>query len=220
MHRIIFLMACLAPASLSPAQDDLDSIFAAMRERQGGIRTLQAKFVQEKKSSLLSAPVRSEGLLSYEAGGSVRWEYLKPDPYTILITGDGFQAYYPSLNKVKTARITRMRNRIYHFLLATEPLEKLKAHFQVELRFAKARPTFTLVLTPLTPRLAKYISSVTIYVDKKLMLPVEVLVTEKDGDFTHLEFSGHRINADLPAGTFALDLPPGTVREDYQAGGR
>jgi len=213
-------LAVLALAALLAAQDDLDSIFARMRERQGAIRTLQARFVQEKKSSLLSSPVRSEGLLSYEAGGSVRWEYLKPDPYTILITGNGFQAYYPTLNKVKTARITRMRNRIYHFLLATEPLEKLKAHFQVELRYAKARPTFTLVLTPLTPRLGRYISGVTLQVDKELMLPVEVLVTEKDGDTTHLKFSGHRINAGLPAGTFTLDLPPDTLQEDYQAGGR
>lgn len=220
MRRICFLLACLLLAVLSPAQDDLDSLFARMRERQGAIRTLQTRFVQEKKSMLLSAPVRSEGLLSYDSKGRVRWEYLKPDPYTILITGDGFKAYYPSLNKVKTARITRMRNRIYHFLLATEPLEKLKAHFQVELRYAKARPTFTLVLTPLTPRLAKYISGVTLYMDKKLMLPLEVLVLEKDGDSTHLEFSDPKINIDLPEATFTLDVPPGTIQEDYQAGGR
>jgi outer membrane lipoprotein carrier protein len=220
MRWTLFLLACLLPAAISPAQDDLDSIFARMREKQGAIRTLQAKFVQEKKSTLLSSPIRSEGLISYDSEGRVRWEYLKPDPYTILITGDGFQAYYPALKKVKTARITRMRNRIYHFLLATEPLEKLKAHFQVELRFAKARPTFTLVLTPLTPRLTKYISGVTLYMDKDLLLPVEMLVRERDEDYTRLEFSGHKINAGLPAGTFTLDLPPGTAQEDYQAGGR
>ena len=207
-------------AALTPAPTETETLFARMRERQAAIRTLQVRFTQEKKSSLLSAPSISEGLFSYEAPDRVRWEYSKPDPYTILIEGDRFKAYYPALHKVKTARITRMRNRIFHFLLATEPLEKLKNHFQVELRIAQARPTFTLVLTPLTPHLAKYISAVTLQVDKQSLLPVDILIQEKDKDYTRLTFSDPRVNTTLPEKTFVLEVPPGCAVEDYQSGGR
>jgi len=220
MRRPRAILGCLLLAALLPAQDDLESIFARMRERQKSVNTLQVRFVQEKTSSLLLKPTVSEGMMSYGSPSLVRWEYTTPDPYTILIDGDTFKAYYPTLKKLKTARITRMRHRVFNFLLATEPLEKLKNHFQVELRFAQRKPTFTLVLTPLTPRLAKYIRSVTLIVDKQLLLPVELLIQEKDKDSTRLVFSNHAINPVLPEGTFRLDVPPGTVVEEYQAGGR
>lgn len=220
MHQTRWFTGILLLMALSPVQNDVETLFTRMRERQGAIHTLQVRFTQEKKSSLLSTPTVSEGLLSYEAPDRVRWEYSKPDPYTILIEGDRLKAYYPTLHRMKTARITRMRNRIYHFLLATEPLEKLKSHFQVELRVAKARSTFTLVLTPLTPHLAKYIFAVTVQVDKQSLLPVEILIEEKDKDFTRLVFSDPKINTPLPEGTFALDIPPGCVVEDYQMSGR
>jgi outer membrane lipoprotein-sorting protein len=217
MRRPCVLPAVLLLTSLLPAQDDLESIFARMQDRQKGIQTLEVRFVQEKTSSLLVKPVVSQGTMSYARPDRIRWEYLAPDPYTILILGDTFQAYYPTLKKLKTARITRMRHRIFNFLLATEPLDKLKNHFQVELRYAEKKPSFTLVLTPLTPRLAKYIHSVTLVVDKKILLPMEILILEKDKDSSRLVFSNPKINSILPEGTFRLDIPPGTVTEDYQA---
>jgi outer membrane lipoprotein carrier protein len=214
------LAGCLLFSALQPPPSDLEKIFASMRESQKGIKTLEVRFVQEKKSSLLAHPVTSEGVLSYRQPDLVRWEYTAPDLYTILIQGDTFQAYYPTLKKLKTAHITRMRHRILNFLLATEPLEKLKSHFQVELRLSEKKPTFTLVLTPITPRVAKYISGVTLQMDKILFLPVDVLIREKDGDSTHLVFSDHRLNLPLPDATFRLNTAPGTAVEDYQSGGR
>jgi len=218
MRRLLVLLAIMGPAALLPAQDDLESLFARMREAQQSIHTLQVRFVQEKASSLLLKPTLSDGMMSYQQPSLIRWEYTTPDPYTILIDGDTFKAYYPTLHKLKSARITRMRHRIFNFLLATEPLEKLKNHFQVELRFSQKKSTFTLVLTPLTPRLAKYIRSVMLIVDKQLLLPVEVQIQERDKDSTRLVFSNHAINTPLPQGTFRLDVPPGTAVEEYQAG--
>jgi len=198
----------------------MDELFARLQKAQAGVSTLEAHFEQTKRSSLLAGEAVSQGVMYYQKPDLIRWEYLRPDPYTILIQGDNFSAYYPQLHKLKTARVARLRHRVFNFLVATEPLEKLKNHFQVELREGGKRPTWTLVLTPLTPLIRKSIASVTVQVDKTTALPAELSIEEADGDFTRIRFSTLTANKDLPADTFRLQVPPGTAQEPYTTGNR
>jgi outer membrane lipoprotein carrier protein len=198
----------------------MDELFGRMQTAQAGVSTMESRFEQVKRSSLLAGEAVSQGVMYYQKPDLIRWEYLAPDPYTILIRGDDFSAYYPQLNKLKTARVARLRHRVFNFLVATEPLAKLKTHFQVELREGGSRPTWTLVLTPLTQMIRKTIARVTVLVDKKTSLPAELLIEEADGDSTRIRFISLAANQALPDGIFRLQVPPGTVEEPYTTGNR
>lgn len=198
----------------------MDDLFVRMRTAQEKVRTLEARFEQVKRSSLLAEEAVSSGVMVYQQPDLIRWEYLAPDPHVILIRGDAFSAYYPQLQKLKTARVARLRHRLFNFIVATEPLEKLKSHFQVELREGGDRPTRTLVLTPLTRQIQKTLARVTIQVDKTSFLPLELLIEEADGDSTRIRFTAVTVNRELPAELFRLQVPPGTVEETYAPGGR
>ena len=210
----------LLAAPVRPDPTTVEEFFARLQKAQAGLETLEARFEQTKRSSLLAGEVVSQGVMHYQKPDLIRWEYVKPDPYTILIEGDHFSAYYPQLHKLKTARVARLRHRAFNFLVATEPLEKLKTHFQVEFREGGGRPTWTLVLTPLTPMIRKSIAQVTVQVDKTTALPAELFIEQADGDSTRIRFTAVTANGALPDGTFRLQVPPGTIEEPYTADNR
>jgi outer membrane lipoprotein carrier protein len=218
MRALPLLLLLLAPAAALPVS--MDELFGRMQASQDATATMEARFEQVKRSSLLAGEAVSQGVMYYRKPDLIRWEYLAPDPFTILIEGDHFSAYYPDLHKLKTARVARLRHRVFNFLVATEPLEKLKTHFQVELREGGSRPTWTLVLTPLTPMIRKTVARITVLVDKKTSLPAELSIEEADGDSTRIRFTDLAVNQPLPDGIFRLQVPPGTVEEPYTAGNR
>ena len=220
MRPLLAALILLAAATVLPDPGSVEELFTRIQGAQAGMNTLEARFEQIKRSSLLAEEAHSIGVMSYRKPDRIRWEYLRPDPYTILIEGDNFSAYYPQLHKLKTARVARLRHRVFNFLVATEPLEKLTTHFQVEFREGGSRPTWTLVLTPLTQMIRKTIAQVTVQIDKTTALPSELFIEEADGDSTRIRFTAVIANKDLAADTFRLQVPPGTFVEPYTTGNR
>ncbi|HND12321.1 MAG TPA: outer membrane lipoprotein carrier protein LolA, partial [Pseudomonadota bacterium] len=57
---------------------------------QKDLRSLRADFVQHSRVKLFRQQVSSEGRFLYAKGtpARLRWEYLKPDPSTMLLVGE------------------------------------------------------------------------------------------------------------------------------------
>src|SRR3954453_8221567 len=58
----------------------LEALMNRVRIEQQGVKTLEARFVQNRESSLLVAAEQSTGTFSYAVPGRVRWEYTSPNP--------------------------------------------------------------------------------------------------------------------------------------------
>jgi len=56
----------------------LEALMERVRIEQLGVKTLEARFVQNRESSLLVAAEQSTGTFSYAVPGRVRWEYTRP----------------------------------------------------------------------------------------------------------------------------------------------
>ena len=80
---------------------------AALVERvkleQQSSKTLEARFVQRQESSLLVAPEESRGTFSYAAPDRVRWEYLSPNPISVVIQGSEMTTWYQRLEPGREA---------------------------------------------------------------------------------------------------------------------
>src|SRR4029079_7334607 len=55
---------------------------------QNQLKPLEARFTQQQENSMLAAPEESSGTFSYRAPDKVRWEYMSPNPITVVIRGD------------------------------------------------------------------------------------------------------------------------------------
>ncbi len=84
---ILVLPAFLLTANPAPMANEIDALEGGAKlqavidrvvERQRGVRTLQADFVQLKHSELLLEAVESSGVFLFRAPDLVRWDYLRP----------------------------------------------------------------------------------------------------------------------------------------------
>ena len=197
-----------------PAAERLPALFARVREQQLQLRSLDAQFIQKKESSMLAAPEEARGQFSYQAPDKVRWEYLTPKAMTVLVLGEQMTTWYRDLKRADRVNVGKYSGQVLRYLGASGSLETLAQYFDTTLVQPKdAAEPFRLDLVPRYARIAKKIKAMTLWIDRQRYLPLHLRYLEADGDSTDYVFVNLRLNPDLPAARFTLELPPDvTVR--------
>jgi outer membrane lipoprotein-sorting protein len=200
------------PDPLDPALKTGSERLAALVERvkleQSRLKSLEARFVQYQENSLLVAPEESKGVFSYVAPESVRWEYLTPNPISVVIKGEEMITWYHDLKRAETVRIGKYSNQVFKYLGASGSLETLLAYFRVTLKLpGKAGEPYRLELVPKYDRIAKRLQQMTLWIDDETFFPERLRYVEADGDSTEYRFSDMKRNAKIPGDRFVLKLP-------------
>jgi outer membrane lipoprotein carrier protein len=195
------------PSNLHGA-DKLAALVERVSQIQATITTLTASFEQTKTSHLLVAPSVSRGKFYYLAPDKLRWEYESPRLMTVLLAGGMATTYRPAEKRAERVEVGRMQRRIFRFLSAAEPLEKLKGNFDFTFRDPGGTGNYTLQLIPTTHAIKKHMKSVEVVIDRQTLLPVAVSYVEADGDTTAYSFSNVELNKPQPADMYTLTLPP------------
>ncbi len=188
--------------------DKLAALVQRVSTIQASITTLTASFEQTKTSRLLVAPSVSRGKFYYQAPDRLRWEYESPRPMTVLLAGGVATTYRPAEKRAERVEVGRMQRRIFRFLSAAEPLEKLEGNFNFTFIDPGAGGNYTLKLVPTTHAIKKRMKSVEVVIDRQTLLPVAVSYVEADGDSTAYSFSNVKVNTPQPPDLYALTFPP------------
>ena len=208
------LLACspaLAQEPLPPGLHGLDKLDALVRrvsQVQASIKTLSADFVQRRTSRLLAEPSVSRGKLYFAAPDNVRWEYTSPQPMTVLLAGGVAITYRPLEKRAERVEVGRAQRRVFHFISAAEPLDKLMGYFKFTFTDRGPGANYTLLLQPTVHQIKKRLRSVEVEIDRRSLLPVRIAYTERDGDSTEYSFSKIEMNKPQDPGLFDLALPP------------
>lgn len=188
--------------------EKLNALVQRVSQMQATTKTLQASFEQRRNSRLLAAPSISRGRFYYQAPDEVRWDYESPRQMTVLIAKGVATTYRPAEKRAERIELARVQRRVFRFLGAAEPLERLKRYFSFTLRDRGAGSNYVLELDPVTHQIKKRLKDVVLEIDRTTFMPVAVSYSEPDGDSTAYAFSGIERNQPLPAGLFTLDIPP------------
>ena len=208
------LLVCsqaLAQEPLPPGLHGVEKLAALVRrvsQVQASLATLSADFEQTRTSHLLAAPSVSRGRFYFRAPDSVRWEYDAPREMTVLITGGVAITYRPAEKRAERIEIGRAQRRVFRFISAAEPLDKLMQHFTFVFHDPLGEGNYLLELKPAALMMKKRLRSVTIEIDRTTYLPIKVSYTEADGDSTAYSFSNVRLNQPQPPDLFTLSIPP------------
>jgi outer membrane lipoprotein carrier protein len=211
-----------ADESLS-ATERLRALIDRVKLEQRGLETLEAQFVQRQESSMLVAPEVSRGEFSYAAPDRVRWEYLSPNPISVVIDGTEMTTWYRDLGKAETIKVGRYSNQVFKYLGASGSLETLIDYFRVSVSFpSRAGEPYTVNLVPRYERIARRLDSMTLWLDPRRYLPVRLKYVAADGDLTEYTFRDFKVNAGIPAERFELHLSDGVElkRFDFDRTGR
>lgn len=217
MRRVAFLCGIVA-ATLAVAQEPLPpdlhgaqkltALIQRVTQVQAGTATLQARFEQRKTSRLLAEPSVSTGRFYFKAPDSVRWEYEQPEPMTVLLAEGTALTYRPAEKRAERVEVGRAQRRVFRFIGAAEPLDRLKQHFSFTFRDPGAKGNYTLLLQPTTHMIKKRLKKVELEIDRDRMMPIAISYEEADGDTTAYRFTDIVMNQPLDDSLFRLALPP------------
>ena len=224
---LLTVLAAGAAAAAPPPDPDapelssserLEALFERVKREQAALRSLEARFVQLKESEMFLQPETAHGRFSFVAPDRVRWEYLEPNPMTVLIDEDTMTTWYRDLQRAEVMRVGRYSEQVLKYMGASGSLDALLDYFRVKVRFPDdPQEPYRMTLDPRYPRIAKRIEAMDLWIDRERFVPVRLRYAEPDGDSTEFRFSDLEINADIPAERFDLDLPDEVERRVVSA---
>lgn len=205
MSKYLLFMLILT-AQLSYAQnftkvDNQDGVQEEIISASESIQTLNASFSQEKHMSILDNPFISKGNFYYKQTNKVRWEYLNPFSYTVILhdghvkikDGEDIENYNLSNNT-----IFREINDIISGMMNGKMLEDKS--FKTELFESSSQ--YKAVLIPQISSMRNFIEEVHLYFDKETKLVSKVEMLEKGGDKTVIILSDYKVNSPISEDVF------------------
>ena len=184
----------------------VDSLVDLVVEQQRALTSLEAAFVQDKKSELLLEPVTLKGRFRFKAPDRVRWDYETPDEMIVVFEGKTLTTFRPGDGVAERITVPKKHRRFVKVLAGTQPLDELKAQFSMMLSDQGAPKPLVLTLKPIHRTLKRKLTQVRLEIDRTLLLPIVVEYLEADGDWTRYEFIDLKANAEVPDEIFELVL--------------
>lgn len=226
------LVACLVafplaaqdelPAPRDPsveAEDRLDILVEKIRIESARRESLEADFIQTKESALFLEPVRSTGVFSYRSPDQARWEYVEPDPVSLVIAGEEMLTWYRDLGKAERFNVGKQSQRVLEYLSASSSIGTLLEYFDVRMHTpADPSAPYLLEMSPRFKRIEKRVKKIELWIEPENYLPVRLRYLEADDDVTEYEFRNFRVNEELPSERFELEIPAGVDVEERRLG--
>jgi len=193
-----------APARAAAAPS-LDELLREVDVAKASIATLAGEFTQKNRIKLFKQELTAKGKLFFMKPRRIRWEYVSPDPSTLILDGNRATLTTPgAAPQVFDLEHDATMRAIFDQLLAwlgPTSLAEARAHYELSAAGTVAAPTLTL-----TPRagsaMARAFTRVELRLDGKTRLLRGLLLVEQNGDEKEISFTRMAKNAPLPADAF------------------
>jgi outer membrane lipoprotein-sorting protein len=202
-----------APAGVGAEDPVLKDVLSGFDRVQGKIRTLSANFAETTTNQLLKDPIQARGRFYLTKPSSVLWEYEEPEVMRFAISNDEYVGYFPQRKRAERSDVHRWSERIFRIFGLGQTSAELGKFYSIRLAEPGAgeRGTYLLVLEPKKRRVRKHIEQVRLWVSASDYLPVKIEVGGKDGYVREIEFSDVRVNPDVAASLYTIEIPPGVA---------
>lgn len=207
-------LAPTASADDAARAPELQRLLDRFDAAQESVRTLAADFTETTHSELFAEPMVAKGRFFMTKPDSIRWEYDRPEEMRFIIHSDQYTGYFPAQNRAEQRSIKRWSERIFRFIGLGQGTEELSKFYDFRLGTAAERAAepgradqVLLVLEPRKRRVKKRVEVVRFWLHESDWLPRRVEYIGTDGNRREIDFDTVRVNPDLAAGLYDVDLP-------------
>jgi outer membrane lipoprotein-sorting protein len=198
------------PAATPPAGGEaLDQVLSRFDQVQGQVKTLSAEFVQTTRNSLLKAPIVAKGKFFLTKPDFVLWEYTSPEPMSFVVANGEYTGYFPERKRAEKRDIKRWSEQLFRFFGLGQGSSELAKFYEIALGDpgSDMRGSYLLLLTPKKRRIKKNVEEVKLWVEAGSLLPLRIDYVGKDGNGREIRFVNTRLNPDLAANLYHVDIP-------------
>jgi len=156
--------------------------------------TISSDFIQEKDMAMITEKIISRGKFYFKKEKMLRWEYVDPFSYLIVIRND--QISVKDENKVThfNVRSNKVFLEINRIILGSLQGSLLNDDVNFTPGFLENPSSFIVILKPLAPKLKESISEIVIHFDRKDFSVNRVDMLEPGGDRTRINFTNKILN--------------------------
>ena len=196
MNKTVLIALSLLIMASGAAADLLDDL----KDRQSKITSASAAFTQEKKTRLLSRPLKTSGSFLFRQPDRVRWEYTGDTNMQVIFNGKDLWLWYPDLKEAD--RLSGLSQ--YAALMRFDVLSLSKDYI------ITAKEDRSMTLLTLLPKAKSPISRIEMELAEGSPFPRLVRLLDRNREPTVIRFRDIMLNPDIPESSFTF-LPPKDV---------
>jgi outer membrane lipoprotein-sorting protein len=212
---------CLSPAAhpQSPQKWTADSVLNMMDAGARDFRTLTARIDNIKYTEVVKDTSTESGLMWFrKKDEKMRIEFSKPDPRTILRSGDSLSIYTPKINRVEEYNLGKNRTMVDQYVLLGfgSRSEGIKKSYTVTFAGEQeldGKKTLLLELVPKSDEIRAQISKIQVWIDESAWLPLQQKFYEPgSGDYFIFHYTDIKKNLKIDDSKFKPDWPKNATR--------
>lgn len=195
MKKTLLLICCLLAATILCAQTSTPLPDAQRQEvirkvtlATTRINAMQCQFTQRKQTSMLADPVLSQGSMAYTRPDRLRWQYTSPQPFTLIVNGDSLTLLDPSGNPIKNTNANRTMRGLSSMILGSINGQKLFDDRLFTTQLFDDGKHYRAEMTPRRKEMQRMFQSITFLFDKTTLTISTVILSERKGDTTTIQF--------------------------------
>lgn len=190
-----FLVPCAATSQNKPMDSvSIESLKNHVKEAARNTQTISCDFIQEKKMTMIAEKIISGGRFYLKKEKMLRWEYLQPFAYLIIIKNDHVSVkdeYSVNHFNVQSNKVFLEINNV---ILGSIQGTLLTDGQNFSATFFENPSSWTVKLKTLNPKLKEFISEIIIYFDRKDYTVDRLDMNETGGDCTRIDFTAKKLN--------------------------
>ncbi|HEY8366231.1 MAG TPA: outer membrane lipoprotein carrier protein LolA [Bacteroidia bacterium] len=210
MKRIFFFYILFSIPILMSAQfnnmkavADIPALKSKLEQNALNTENIRAEFKQEKHLSILEEVITSTGTFLFKKENKVRWNYIQPFNYLIIINGDKIHINDEGKQKSYDANSSKMFGQINKIVVGTAK-GTLFSDPDYITQFKENSNYYEIYLVPKNNKLRDYVNEIYLYIDKKDLTVYKLKMVEKNGDFTLVEFLNKKVNQAVQENEFRI----------------
>ncbi len=208
---IITMMFVVLGSLISHAQDndfstvtDIDALKSKLITHAASTNSIESDFVQEKHLWMLNEVVVSEGKFLFKKENSVKWQYITPIEYTIII----HNGIFTIINNDKVNEFSIDSNPLFreiNSMIVTAIRGDFIDNPDYDAEFFENDENYLASLSPTNSNVSSMLEKIEIYFNKQNMQVVKVVFREPGDDFTLITFINKVLNSELSDDRFLIN---------------
>lgn len=165
--------------------------------------SIESDFVQEKNLSVLSETIISKGHFVFKKDNLLRWEYLTPSKYLIVINKEKIMIK----DEKKTSKYDMNSNKVFKeindIMLSCVQGTIFKSN-KFKSSYYESDKYYKIELVPQVKNMKETFKKINLYFDKNVTSVAKMEMVEVNEDLTSIEFSNKKLNAPIPENNFMV----------------
>lgn len=206
----VFALAMPAVAVASPEEPaNVEELVAAVEGTYKDVKSLRAEFTQVVASPV-AGELKQKGEVQVKSPRKARWDVKGDQPSSFITNGEKMWLFTPAMNQVMVMDDMSSGGGTVDLLALLDDMSKLDEQFDVTMTGGSSgKDPYRVSLVPKAA--GQPYKKVELVFSRKKFTLEEVVLHNPMGDTFKLEFSGVKLNADIPDASFQFEIPEGVT---------